>query len=56
MVFSSISAPYFDSVSPLMGLFVPPSMKEQSVHTLVFLLLELHLVCELYLGYSKLLG
>jgi hypothetical protein len=30
--------------------------KDKSVHTLIFLLLELHVVCELYLGYSKLLG
>ena len=36
--------------------FVPLSKKDQSTHTLVFLLLELHVVCELYLGYSKLLG
>jgi hypothetical protein len=36
--------------------FVPPSKKDQSIHTLVFLLLELHVVCELYLGYSELLG
>jgi hypothetical protein len=27
-----------------------------SVHTVVFLLLELRVVCELYLGYFKLLG
>ena len=36
--------------------FVPPSKKDQSIHTLVFLLLELQVVCELYLGYSELLG
>jgi hypothetical protein len=36
--------------------FVPPSKKDWSTHTLVFLLLELHIVCELYLGYSELLG
>jgi hypothetical protein len=38
------------------GYFVSPSKKDQSVYTLVFLLLELHVVCELYLGYSELLG
>ena len=38
------------------GYFDPLSNKDQSIHTLVFLLLDLHLVCELYLGYSKLLG
>jgi hypothetical protein len=36
--------------------FDPPSNKDQSIHTMVFLLLELHVVCELYLGYSELLG
>ena len=36
--------------------FVPPSKKHRSIQTLVFLLLELHMVCALYLGYSKLLG
>ena len=36
--------------------FVPSSEKKQSTYTLVFVLLELHVVCELYLGYSKLLG
>ena len=38
------------------GYFVPPSKKDGSVHTLVFFLLELHVVCELYLGYTELLG
>ena len=36
--------------------FVPPSNKDQSIHTLVFLLFELCLVCELYLVYSELQG
>jgi hypothetical protein len=36
--------------------FAPLFKKNQSIHTLVFLLLELHIVCELYLGYSKLLS
>jgi hypothetical protein len=35
--------------------FVPPSKKDRSIHTLV-VLLEFHVVSELYLGYSKLLG
>ena len=35
--------------------FVPHSKEERSVHTLVFLL-EFHVFCELYLGYSELLG
>ena len=37
-------------------LFCYPSKKDWSIHTLIFLLLELHVVCELYLGYSELLG
>jgi hypothetical protein len=38
------------------GYFVPHSKKEQSIHTLVFLLLEFHVFCKFYLGYSKFLG
>jgi hypothetical protein len=38
------------------GYFVLPSKKDQSIHPVVFLLLELHVVCELYLEYSELLG
>jgi hypothetical protein len=38
------------------GYFVSPSKKEQSIHTLVFLLLKLHVFSELYLGYFELLG
>ena len=38
------------------GCFVPNSKKGQSVHTLVFVLLEFHVFCNLYLGYSKLVG
>ena len=37
------------------GYFDPLSNKDQSIHTSVFLL-ELHVVCELYLGHSELLG
>jgi hypothetical protein len=52
----SVSAPHFVSVTPSIGYFVPPSMKDQSIYTLVFLLLEFLVDCELYLGYSELLG
>jgi hypothetical protein len=38
------------------GYFVPPTKKDLSIYILVFLLLELHMVCELCLGYSQLLG
>ena len=38
------------------GYFVSPSKKDQSIHTLVFLVLEFHVVCKLYLGYSKLMS
>jgi hypothetical protein len=37
---------YFDS----------PSKKDQSIHTLLYLLLEIHVACGLYLGYCELLG
>ena len=36
--------------------FVSPSKNDQSIHTLFFFLLELHVFCELYIGYFKLLG
>jgi hypothetical protein len=36
--------------------FVLLSEKDESTHTLVFLLFEFHVVCELYLGNSELLG
>jgi hypothetical protein len=35
--------------------FVPHFKKDQSIYTLVFLLLEFHVFCKLYLGYSELL-
>ena len=38
------------------GYFVPNSKMEQTIHTLVFLLLEFHVFCKLYLRYSKFLG
>jgi len=50
MAFSSVSALNFVSVFPPVNIFVPPSKKDWSIHTLVFLLLELHVVCWLYLG------
>ena len=37
------------------GYFVSPSKKDRSIHTLAFLLLEFHVFCKLYLGYSKFL-
>jgi hypothetical protein len=40
----------------LHGYFVPHSKEEWRVHTLVFLLLEFHVFCKFYLGYSKFLG
>ena len=46
LFFSFCSQGYFDS----------PSKKNRSIHAVDFLLLELHVVCEWYLGYSKLLG
>ena len=38
------------------GCFVPPSKIDKNIYTMVFLLLEFHVVCELYLGYSEFLG
>ena len=38
------------------GYFDPPSKKDRNIHTLVFLRPELHMVCELCLGYFELLG
>ena len=43
MAFPSVSAPHFVSHE----YFAPPSKKDWSIHTLVFLLLKLHLVCQL---------
>jgi hypothetical protein len=37
------------------GYFVPHSKKEQSIHTLVFLLFEFQVFFKLYLGNSKFL-
>jgi hypothetical protein len=55
MVIPSGSALNFVSVPPSMG-FVLHSKKERSVHTLVFLLLEFHVFCKLYLGYLSFLA
>jgi hypothetical protein len=44
-------SPYF-----LHECFVNPSKKDRSIHTLVFLLLELHGFCKLHLGYLEILG
>jgi hypothetical protein len=52
MVIPSGSALNFVSVTP----FVPHSKEGRNIHTLVFLLLEFHVFCKLYLGYSKFLG
>jgi hypothetical protein len=47
-----------NTLSPylLLLVFCSPSKKDRSTHTLVFLLIELHMVCELYPGYMELLG
>jgi hypothetical protein len=37
------------------GYFVTPSKKDQNIHSFVFLLLEFHVFCKLYLGYSEFL-
>ena len=49
MIFPSISALHFISIfTPVSILFT--FSENQSIHTFVFLLLELHMVCELYFG------
>ena len=52
-VFSSVSDSHFVSLFATHEYFVSPSKKDQSTHTLVFFLLELHVVFELYHGYSE---
>jgi hypothetical protein len=54
MVHPFVSAPNFVSVTPSMGVFVPNSKKGQSVHTLVFALLECHVFCKLEIQLSDL--
>jgi hypothetical protein len=39
-----------------MGILFPVLRRNKSIHTLVFILLEFHVFCKLYLGYSELLG
>jgi hypothetical protein len=56
MVISSVSTQNFVSVTPSLGVFFTPSKMDISINTIVFLLLEFHVICELYLGYSELLG
>jgi hypothetical protein len=56
MVISSVSTLKFVSVTPSMGVLLPPYKMDRSIHTVMFLLPEFHMDCELYLGYFKLLG
>jgi hypothetical protein len=49
MVLPSVSAQNSVSITPSMGILFP-------MHTLIFLLLELHVFYKLYLGYAKFLG
>ena len=44
MPFPSVSAPHFEAVSPPMDIFIALLRKNQSIHPLVFLLLELHVI------------
>jgi hypothetical protein len=59
MVVSHLGSPSFCLSSKLClcnsfhGCFVPNSKKGQSVYTLVFVLLEFHVLCILYLEYSN---
>ena len=52
--------PPFSLPEPSLPLPLPiillPLLNRTGIHTLVFLLLEFHMVCELYLGCSKFLG
>jgi hypothetical protein len=54
VVISSVSTSHFVTLS--MGVLFPPSKMDRSIHTMVFLLLEFYVVCELYLGYPELLS
>jgi hypothetical protein len=54
LVIPSVSTLNF--VTPSMGVLFPLSKKAQSIHTLVFLLLEFHVFFKWYLGYSMFLG
>jgi hypothetical protein len=48
MVISSVSTPHIVSVTPSMGVLFPPSKMDRNIHTMVFLILEFHAVCDLY--------
>ena len=48
-------SPHFVSVFASMRIF-PLSRKDSRTYTFVLPLLELHVICELYLGYSEILG
>jgi hypothetical protein len=50
MAFPSVSVPHFVSVSPPIGILFPLSKNEQSIHTLIFLPLELQ---SDYLSFNK---
>ena len=52
LTFPSVSTPHFISIFPPLSILFPLSKKHWSILTLVFLLLELHVICELYLGYN----
>jgi len=38
---------------PPVSILFPPSKKNLNIHTLVFLLVDIHIVCELYHGYCE---
>ena len=50
IVFSSVSAPHFVSVSSPMGILLSLQRRNEVSKFLVFLLLELHVVYELYMS------
>jgi hypothetical protein len=51
----SLDGHSFSLCNSFHGYFVPPSKKDQSIHTLVFLPLEFHVFCKLCLAYSELI-
>jgi hypothetical protein len=55
MAFPSVSAPDFVSLFPHLSILFP-LVRTKTIHTLVFILLELHVIYELYLGYSEVWG
>jgi hypothetical protein len=56
LAFSSVSAPHLASVFTPVGILFPLLRRTEVGTTLIFLLLELHVVSELYIEYSKLSG